>query len=76
MGAGTCFAKGGQIMDGVREFLEMGGYALYVWTSYGLTLIVLLINFYLPRTKEKALIRKLSKRSPRSSNQSYESKAT
>jgi heme exporter protein D len=23
------------------EFLHMGGYALYVWTSYGLTVVVL-----------------------------------
>lgn len=27
------------------EFFRMGGYAVYVWTSYGLALIVLLANF-------------------------------
>lgn len=26
------------------EFFRMGGYAAYVWTSYGLALIVLLAN--------------------------------
>jgi heme exporter protein D len=26
------------------EFFRMGGYAFYVWTSYGLALIVLLAN--------------------------------
>jgi len=28
----------------VREFLEMGGYAAYVWPSYGLTLVVIVLN--------------------------------
>jgi heme exporter protein D len=28
------------------EFFQMGGYAFYVWTSYGLALIVLLANFF------------------------------
>ena len=28
----------------MSEFFHMGGYAFYVWTSYGLTLIVLLAN--------------------------------
>lgn len=26
------------------DFFQMGGYAFYVWTSYGLALIVLLAN--------------------------------
>ncbi|MFA5983291.1 MAG: heme exporter protein CcmD [Methylococcaceae bacterium] len=26
----------------------MGGYAFYVWSAYGVTFIVLLINFILP----------------------------
>jgi heme exporter protein D len=29
-------------MDAVREFFAMGGYAVYVWPSYGLTAVVLL----------------------------------
>jgi heme exporter protein D len=29
-------------------FLDMGGYALYVWTSYGLMLVLLLMNGLLP----------------------------
>ena len=28
-------------MDAVRHYLAMGGYALYVWPAYGLTLAVL-----------------------------------
>ena len=28
-------------MNGLREFLHMGGYAFYVWSSYGIALVVL-----------------------------------
>ncbi|MFL6601616.1 MAG: heme exporter protein CcmD [Steroidobacteraceae bacterium] len=28
----------------MSEFLNMGGYAAYVWTSYGLTLAVIVLN--------------------------------
>jgi heme exporter protein D len=28
----------------VSEFLNMGGYAAYVWPSYGLTLAVIILN--------------------------------
>ena len=52
-------------MNSVLEFLQMGGYAVYIWSSYGLTLLVLLYNFFLPRVKEKKLIRKLAIRNLR-----------
>ena len=32
----------------MQEFFAMGGYAFYVWTSYGLTLVVLLANIIIP----------------------------
>ena len=28
----------------MSEFLNMGGYAAYVWPSYGLTLVVIVLN--------------------------------
>jgi heme exporter protein D len=28
----------------MSEFLNMGGYAAYVWTSYGLTLAIIVLN--------------------------------
>ncbi len=31
------------------EFFNMGGYAFHVWTSWGLTLLVLLFLFILPK---------------------------
>ena len=26
------------------EFIDMGGYAFYVWSSYGITLVILAVN--------------------------------
>ena len=31
-------------MNAVSEFFDMGGYAAYVWPSYVLTLIVVVLN--------------------------------
>jgi len=45
----------------ISEFFHMGGYAVYVWSSYGLTLLILSLNWLLPVQREKALIKKLSK---------------
>ena len=30
----------------MSEFLQMGGYAAYVWSAYGVTLIVLVLNVW------------------------------
>ena len=48
------------------EFLAMGGYAFYVWTSYGLTLVVLLANIIVPIWQRKQLLRSLSLKQQRS----------
>jgi heme exporter protein CcmD len=36
----------------VSEFLKMGGYAEYVWSAYGLTALVLLLNWSAARRRE------------------------
>jgi heme exporter protein D len=41
----------------IQEFFAMGGYAFYVWTSYGLTLIVLLANIIIPVLQRKQFLR-------------------
>lgn len=43
----------------MNEFLNMGGYAAYVWPSYGLTLTVIILNVVwarrlLARSREEA----------------------
>jgi heme exporter protein D len=37
-------------------FFAMGGYALYVWTCYGLTFVVLLANVIWPLWQRKQVI--------------------
>ena len=47
------------------HFLEMGGYAFYVWSAYGISFVVLVMNIILPIRREKELIRNLAKRQQR-----------
>ncbi len=52
-------------MSQLGDFLHMGGYGFYVWSSYGLCLLVLLMNIVLPILREKQIIRMLMKRQER-----------
>ncbi len=40
-----------------HDFLLMGGYAPYVWSAYGITFVVLLVNFLIPFLKNRNLIK-------------------
>lgn len=44
----------------LESFLHMGGYAAYVWTSYGITAAVLLWNLLMPVLQRKQLLRQLA----------------
>ena len=43
----------------MSEFFYMNGYAFYVWGSYGLTLLVFLIEAALVRNRRKQALRQL-----------------
>ena len=45
--------------NSLGEFLAMGGYALYVWSSFGVCAAVLLIEPLSIRARSKAIIRRL-----------------
>jgi heme exporter protein D len=47
-------------MNSLQEFFAMGGYAFYVWTSYGLTFVVLLANIIIPVMQRKQFLRALA----------------
>ncbi len=49
----------------MNEFFHMGGYAFYVWTSYGLALLVLLANVLSPILLKKKLLSQLARREQR-----------
>ncbi len=46
----------------MEHYLQMGGYAFYVWTAYGLSLVVLVINAVVPPRRERRLLRQLARR--------------
>ncbi|MBF8269437.1 MAG: heme exporter protein CcmD [Gammaproteobacteria bacterium] len=46
----------------MNEFLHMGGYAAYVWSAYGISLVVLILNIILPIRREQALLHTIKKK--------------
>ncbi|MDX1655085.1 MAG: heme exporter protein CcmD [Candidatus Competibacteraceae bacterium] len=49
-------------MSELKEFFHMGGYALYVWPSYVLAVVVLALNGLAPRWRRRWLINDLARR--------------
>ncbi len=43
----------------MAEFFHMGGYAAFVWSSYALTFVVLLLSLWLPWSQKKNIIRSI-----------------
>ena len=43
------------------EFFNMGGYAFYVWTSYGLAFIIVLANIVSPIMQRKKVIKRIKR---------------
>jgi heme exporter protein D len=46
----------------LQEFIDMGGYAAYVWPAYGLFLVLLVTNALIPLKREKTIMRSIAKR--------------
>lgn len=46
-------------MADIYQFFYMDGYAYYVWSAYGISFIVLVLNIILPMKREKSLLNKL-----------------
>ena len=46
----------------MAEFLHMGGYGAYVWSAYGIALVVLLVNLAAPVLSLKRLLSQLARR--------------
>ena len=49
-------------MKEVSEFFAMGGYAFYVWTSYGIAAVVLVANVVAPALRRRRLAREFTRR--------------
>jgi heme exporter protein D len=46
----------------MHDFFNMGGYAAYVWSAYGISLAVLVMNIVLPIRRERRLRLALKKK--------------
>jgi heme exporter protein D len=46
-------------VDTLVEFLRMGGYAFYVWLSYGIVALLLAINVIVPLRRHRRLCARL-----------------
>lgn len=49
------------MMDSVTEFFNMGGYALYVWGSFGATALLMIAEPLLVRARRKAVLKRISR---------------
>lgn len=49
----------------MKEFFQMGGYAFYVWMSYGITLVVLLVNFFIPMYRRREILKGIARKARR-----------
>lgn len=45
--------------NSLSEFLNMGGYALYVWGSFGVTMLAMLIEPIVIRNRRSTILRML-----------------
>ncbi len=46
----------------LNEFINMGGYGAYVWSSYGIALLVLVINIILPVRQKTKLLAEIARK--------------
>jgi heme exporter protein D len=48
-------------MNAVSEFFAMGGYALYVWGSFGVTALLMVAEPVLLRSRRKTVLQRLAR---------------
>ena len=46
----------------MKEFLDMGGYAVFVWSSYGIVFAVLVLNVVAAIVRKKQIVREIEER--------------
>ena len=49
----------------MSEFFAMGGYAFYVWSSFGLTFIVMALNLLIPYFQRSNTLKTIAARAKR-----------
>lgn len=51
------------------EFINMGGQGLYVWSSYGISLLVLAVNVLVPLLRKRSLNKEIQQSMKREAKQ-------
>ena len=51
----------------MSEFFAMGGYAFYVWTSYALFVLMLIVDYLQPRWMQRRALKEAERRQRRAS---------
>ncbi|MCG8378196.1 MAG: heme exporter protein CcmD [Proteobacteria bacterium] len=54
----------------MMEFLHMGGYAGYIWSSYGIVMVVLLLNLFFSWRRHQTVLRRLKQLHSSGNNES------
>ena len=47
-------------MSPIEEFFHMGGYAMYVWSSYAICAVVLIANVIQPMLARRVLAKRIA----------------
>lgn len=55
----------GIVFSSVSEFLQMGTYAVHVWTVYAVFAVFISVNLYLPLVQRRQFIREQKRRAQR-----------
>lgn len=63
-------------MSAVQEFLSMGGYGAYIWSSYLVTFVVLGLNLYMARKEYQTRLRNVLRLQNRSRSNQREAQKT
>ena len=45
----------------MAEFFDMGGYALYVWSSFGVTAVLMVIEPIMLRSRKQSVLQRISR---------------
>ncbi|HEX4975787.1 MAG TPA: heme exporter protein CcmD [Pseudomonadales bacterium] len=53
----------------LSEFINMGGQGLYVWSSYGISLLVLTVNVLVPLLRKRSLSKEIQQTMKREAKQ-------
>ena len=46
----------------MSQFFNMGGYGVYVWSSYGIALVAYALVYFIPMLKHKKILKQLKGR--------------